>query len=285
MKKVTYLSQEPITLGWSHDLKFKASSENEVHFLRLNPIKQLQEEQHRFNTMKQIFSMGCPIQEPLYFEVEDETITQTFRWIDGESCEDTLLHYDLVDQYQLGVQAGKVLKAIHCIPAQSSEDIVFKLKIKVEMKIAAYLNCGIKLKQETLFLKWVEEGLAHVGTLPCTFQHGDYHVGNMVIKDKQLFVIDFNRSSDGDPWQEFDRIPFSVRISPAFGKGQVEGYFDGQPPQVFYQRLKFYCALNTISSIPWALNYSMEDVQVMQNIAEDIASWYQDDDWIPSWMK
>ncbi len=285
MKKVTYLSQEPITLGWSHDLKFKASSENEVHFIRHSPIKQLKEEQQRFNTMKQIFSKGFPIQEPLSFEVHDDTIIQTFRWIEGESCEDIILHFDEKDQYQLGVQAGRILKAIHGISAQADEDVAHKLRIKAEKKVTSYLNCGIKLKYEKHFIQWLNEGLDMLHSLPSSFQHGDYHVGNMIIKDKQLFVIDFNRSSDGDPWQDFDRIHFSARVSPSFARGQVEGYFDGQPPKAFYQRLKLYCAINTLSSIPWAINYSMKDVKIMQSIAEDIASWYQDDDWIPSWMK
>ena len=285
MKHYIYIKQEPITLGWSHDLKFKATTKDEAHFIRISPIKQLNEEKERFSVMKQLFELGCPIQEPLRFEVKDETIIQTFRWLEGESCEDTILRYDETDQHALGVQAGKILKIIHSIPAQSNDALAFKLKTKVEKKINAYLNCGIKLEHEELFLKWIEEGINQLRTLHSTFQHGDYHVGNMLIKDKELFVIDFNRSSEGDPWEEFDRIPFSARISPSFSKGQMKGYFDDQPPQAFYQRLKFYCALNTISSIPWALNYSMKDVEIMQRIAEDIASWYQDDECVPAWMK
>ncbi|MCD8574639.1 MAG: phosphotransferase [Erysipelotrichaceae bacterium] len=285
MKHYTYIRQEPITLGWSHDLKFKATTKDAVHFIRISSIKQLNEEQVRFSVMKQLFELGCPIQKPLCFEVKDESIIQTFQWIEGDSCEDTINQYDEKTQYQLGVQAGKILKVIHSIPSKSNEDMAFKLKIKAEKKIAAYINSGIQLKHETLFLKWVEEGLSHLGTLHSTFQHGDYHVGNMLIKDKDLLVIDFNRSSEGDPWQEFDRIPFSVRHSPSFSKGQIVGYFDGQPPKAFYQRLKLYCAINTLSSIPWAINYSMKDVKIMQSIAEDIASWYQDDEWVPTWMK
>lgn len=40
-----------------------------------------------------------------------------------------------------------------------------------------------------------------------SYQHGDYHVGNMIISpDNALSIIDFNRSDFGDPWEEFNRI-------------------------------------------------------------------------------
>ena len=36
---------------------------------------------------------------------------------------------------------------------------------------------------------------------PRTYQHGDYHIGNMMIgNDKRLYIIDFNRNDFGDPW-------------------------------------------------------------------------------------
>lgn len=42
---------------------------------------------------------------------------------------------------------------------------------------------------------------------PQTFQHGDYHVGNMIItKSRELGIIDLNRFDYGDPWEEFNRI-------------------------------------------------------------------------------
>lgn len=55
---------------------------------------------------------------------------------------------------------------------------------------------------------------------PRTYQHGDYHIGNMMIgDDKQLYIIDFNRNDFGDPWEEFNRIVWCAPNTPLFATG------------------------------------------------------------------
>ena len=44
--------------------------------------------------------------------------------------------------------------------------------------------------------------------------------------DKQLYIIDFDRYDFGNPWEEFNRIVWSVQAAPLFAAGMVNGYFD-----------------------------------------------------------
>ena len=70
---------------------------------------------------------------------------------------------------------------------------------------------------------------------PQCFQHGDYHVGNMMLENGEkplteaLKIIDFDRYDFGDPWEEFNRIVWSAVASPHFATGQLQGYFGGSP--------------------------------------------------------
>ena len=51
---------------------------------------------------------------------------------------------------------------------------------------------------------------------PQVYQHGDYHIGNMMIDHNgQLHVIDFNRNDYGDPWEEFNRIVWCAQKAPS----------------------------------------------------------------------
>lgn len=49
---------------------------------------------------------------------------------------------------------------------------------------------------------------------PQCFQHGDYHIGNMMIENGKLVVIDFDRYDFGDPWEEFNRIVWCAQRRP-----------------------------------------------------------------------
>jgi serine/threonine-protein kinase len=56
----------------------------------------------------------------------------------------------------------------------------------------------------------------------------------IVSPEGELRIIDFNRSDDGDPWEEFNRIVWSAAVCPHFATGQIHGYFDGNPPDEFF---------------------------------------------------
>jgi len=120
---------------------------------------------------------------------------------------------------------------------------------------------------------------------PRCYQHGDYHVGNMIIlPDNTLSIIDFNRFDFGDPWEEFNRIVWSATISPHFATGQIIGYFGGRPPIEFFKLLAFYISSNTLSSISWAITFGEKETITMKNQARDVLSWFDNmNNPIPTW--
>ena len=65
--------------------------------------------------------------------------------------------------------------------------------------------------------------------------------------DKQLYIIDFNRTDFGDPWEEFNRIVWCAEASPLFATGMVNGYFDYDVPIQFWKLLALYVSSNTLS--------------------------------------
>ena len=122
---------------------------------------------------------------------------------------------------------------------------------------------------------------------PNTFQHGDYHVGNMMInKDKELVIIDFDRSDYGDPWEEFNRLVWSIQVSHEFATGIVDGYFNKKVPVEFWELLALYMCLNSLSSLPWAIPYGEGEVKIMINQSNEILDWYDDmKSYVPKWYK
>lgn len=58
--------------------------------------------------------------------------------------------------------------------------------------------------------------------------------------NNKIEVIDFNRYDFGDPWEEFNRIVFSVHVSIPFVLGQINGYFNNSVPDKFFKLMALY---------------------------------------------
>ena len=96
------------------------------------------------------------------------------------------------------------------------------------------------------FIDYINDNRHLLKGRPQTYQHGDYHIGNMMIgRDGKLYIIDFNRNDYGDPWEEFNRIVWGAQKSPLFASGMVNGYFDHDVPMEFWKLLALYISSNT----------------------------------------
>ena len=148
-----------------------------------------------------------------------------------------------------------------------------------------YAECPLKYPGGEAFLNHIARSRHLLDDRAQTFQHGDYHTGNMMIdRSGVLTIIDFDRDDHGDPWEEFNRIVWCAQLSPAFASGMVDGYFDGDVPQEFWQLLALYICQNSVGSLPWAIPFGEEEIQVMQNQAAEILQWYDGfRTVIPSW--
>ena len=120
---------------------------------------------------------------------------------------------------------------------------------------------------------------------PQSYQHGDYHIGNMMITTEGvLTVIDFDKDDYGDPWEEFNRIVWSAQAAPDFARGMVDGYFGGDVPMEFWELLALYIGSNVLGSLPWAIPFGEKEVSVMRSQAVQVLQWYDNmKNVVPTW--
>lgn len=276
-----------IKKGWSADKKyFIQSSTGPDLLLRTSPIAESTRKAMEFGYLKELFSMALPVSEPLDIKGVKDTLYSLFAWVDGEDAEEVLPHLSKEEQYRLGVESGKILKQIHKIEApKETEEWESRFQRKIERKIQGYRECSLKFEKGELFLEVIEANQHLIKARPSTFQHGDYHIGNMILSaNKKLSIIDFNRWDYGDPWEEFNRIDFTAQLCPLFATGQLNGYFSGKPSPEFFKLLLLYISTNTLSALPWALNFSDAEVRTMRKKAATVLEWYGDmTRTIPSW--
>src|SRR5690554_7091708 len=78
-------------------------------------------------------------------------------WIYGQDAEEVISKLDVHKQYRYGLEAGKMLKIIHSIPAPK-EQIGWALRFneKIDRKIKMFNDCAIKFDGADNIVDYIE---------------------------------------------------------------------------------------------------------------------------------
>ncbi len=287
------INREPIEKGWSEDKKYRVTApDGTPYLLRVSRHGQYARRAAEFTFMQAVEFLGVPMCRPVELWEDEEGVCFLQSWIDGEDAEAVLPRLCEREQYARGVEAGRMLSRIHCLPAPADAepwDVYFNRKL--DRKLALYADCTLKYPFGTTFIDYIAAHRSLLSARPQVWHHGDYHVGNLMVgRDGVLYVIDFNRAAVGDPWEEFNRIVWSAQASPSFASGQVDGYFGvgegGAVPEAFWSLLALYIASNTLSSLPWAVPFGAGEIETMMRQASEILDWYDGmRRVVPSWYR
>ena len=281
-----FLSLDPISAGWSGDRKYRATDkQGRKFFLRITPPEKAERAKKSFELQERIHALGVPMCQPIECGDAEDGFYILQSWIEGENAEDRVPLMPENEQYKLGVESGLILKTIHSIQApDGAPDWETRFNAKIDRKIKGYFDCPIKFNGAEAFLDYIAQNRFLLRGRPQCFQHGDYHIGNMMIERGKLVIIDFDRFDYGDPWEEFNRIVWCAQSAPRFAAGMVDGYFDGSVPLEFWRLLALYISSNTLSSIPWAIPFGEEEVKTFLDQAAEILGWYDGmTKVVPSW--
>lgn len=275
--------------GWSGDRKYcVVTADGGKYLLRISDSERMERKRQEFEKMREVATLGIPMCLPIEFGVADEGVYSIQSWIDGVDAEEAVSAMQGPEQYAYGLEAGRILAKIHTIPApEDAEDWEARFNAKIDRKIAMYENCPLKYDRVEPFLEYIAENRHLLSDRPQSYQHGDYHIGNMMVDtDGRLMIIDFEKDDYGDPWEEFNRIVWCAQATPAFASGMVDGYFGGEVPMEFWKLLALYICSNTLSSLPWAVPFGEREIAVMRKQAAEVLEWYDDlKNVVPTWYR
>ena len=283
------VTRSPIDKGWSGDKKYCAvTSDGTKYLLRISAPDRLERKRREYEKMREVAALGIPMCRPIEFGTCAEGAYSIQTWIDGADAEPAVMDMAPVFQYRYGLDAGRILATIHSVPAPAdAPDWETRFNAKIDRKIAMYKACALKYEGGEAFLEYIAQNRHLLRGRPQSYQHGDYHIGNMMIdRSGILTVIDFDRDDFGDPWEEFNRIVWCAQAAPAFASGMVDGYFGGTVPEKFWKLLALYISSNTLSSLPWAIPFGEREIRVMQEQAAQVLGWYDGmKNALPSWYR
>ncbi len=287
----TFVKIIPIEKGMSGDKKYYVETEENKHLLlRVSDVSEYDRKKDEYELMKKMFSIGVPMPGTIDFGIcnANRNVYTLLEWIDGQEVEQIVTKMHKEDQYSLGVKSGKILKTIHSLSTQKDTiDWSTRYFSVIDERIKAFHSEGVPFLGNEKILYFLEANKYLLKNRHQSYHHGDYHIGNMIITtNDQLFVIDWHTvdfDNYGDPWYEFNRIGVEYY---AFASGQIDGYFDGNPPEPFWTLLAYYLSASAITSVVWAKYFAPERLNHILQLNSDILNWFDDmKNPIPTWYK
>lgn len=280
---------EKIGRGMSSDIKYKVKSADEgTLLLRLSSLDTDADKEQEYHRMQKLYQNHISVPRPIEFgRTEDGTMIYSLtEWVEGETLEAALKRKSPKEQYALGVKSGRLLNSIHALQkCDMSENWLDRYLKVIEPRIRAFKKEGIPFEGDTCILDYFEQNQHLLISRPQVLLHGDYHMGNMILSEKnEIIMIDWEKvdfDNIGDPWYEFNRIGVEY---PRFATGQIDGYFDGNPPEKFWKLLALYLSVSAITSIVWAKYFAPDELENIMALNRNILMWYDHMKRpIPSW--
>ncbi|WP_240666548.1 aminoglycoside phosphotransferase family protein [Longirhabdus pacifica] len=267
----------PIHKGYSADQKYvittteNHSKQKETQLLRTFAMEEMKHKQMEYEILEKMKELRIPCSKPIQIgSIPDLDIGyMLLSYVEGQDAAEALPYCSEKEQMQIGKEAGETLRLIHQVAAPPSLAPWYDRKIfKHQQYIEKYKACGVVIKKSEKILSFIEAHLPLMKGRPNLFQHDDFTVGNIIVKDKKFSgVIDFNRFDWGDPIHEFLKIGlFSRESSIPFCIGQINGYFNTkQPETLFWQLYSLYLAMSLISSVVWIIQVKPEELEQMMD--------------------
>ncbi|TYS65440.1 aminoglycoside phosphotransferase family protein [Bacillus infantis] len=278
-----------IVKGFSQDEKFMVSLKDKSKLLlKLFDLSGLPSKRQEFTILEKMHGYTVPCSQPIEIGEAGGKGYMITSFIEGKDAEEEIKHLSEQDQYAIGLEAGRQLRKMHQLHAPEGTPSWYKRKAEKHRKyVEAYSSCGVKIKHDDRIIDFIEENLHMLKNRPSSFQHDDYHPGNLIIQNKSLAgIIDFNRFDWGDPIHEFLKIGiFSRNISIPFSIGQIKGYHDQEEPgEAFWTLYSVYLGMCAFSTVIWTLKHTPENLEGMM---EKVYLFLEDHDYFskmrPKW--
>lgn len=248
-------SVEFIDAGFSKDRKFRIQTGEGSFLLRISAIDEERQRRFEFESISALYRAGFRCARAVQFSLHDAVCCGLYEYIEGECGYDRLPALSASVQHGIGLESGEQLRRMHgFFVAPEPVDEYFVRGGKFHKHVAMLADLGYTFSGQETALDYAEQNLHLLKNRPTTFRHGDYHPGNLIIREGHLAgIIDFNRCDFGDPYDDFYKTPFfGAPVSPDYARGLLIGYFEGDPPDTFWPLYNVFVAAVLPADIIWS---------------------------------
>lgn len=279
--------------GWSQNFKYRLKDICGNDFiLRVSDITLFDDKKREYDNITRLSQYDVLMPKPIEFGICNggKNVYMLLTWIDGVAVQDVIRKLEDNLQYQLGYSSGSLLRKIHAYstvkPKVSWGNVYGE---NIEKMINEYRKVNISIHHEQEIISYIYANKHLLDSRSQVIRHGDFHVGNLIITpDNEIGVIDFDKCAIGDGWEEFGGIVWAARLSEKFAKGQIDGYFSGEVPDVFFRLLALYIGLYALEHVVRSAMHHLDKMSIesIYSNTDFMTSMFNNfNTYIPNWYR
>lgn len=271
-------SLQPVSGGLSNAGKFKARVFEQDWMVKILPGNAVRDLWYKELAIRSDDRMACPKMHHLF---EDGTLCLMSPWIDGESLEERLLNGNKKDLQRFGEQAAQILLKLHQTPfeypgyVKQLQDRVYRACTQVE-------ELQLTFPEHEQCCDFLRKSVNNYGADHVCFVHKDIRPENFVVKDEQLYLIDFDNGSLGERATDFSYLTTmgGEQFFP-FSREVLQTYLTEIDSDDFWKKNLLYSTLQVVEYAIWKYQAKGKQVKLQ---ADNLCVQYDDfTSVIPMW--
>ena len=280
----------PIERRFSSEEKYEVTTDRSIYLLEFSPIKSFIRKKEEFELMKELYAIGVQCNKPIAIFKDDKLgkVYSILSFLPGYDARDNIAELSSAIQYEMGFHAGQDLKRITSLRSETNTWKQRKWQ-KHENYLKEYFAQDFRFRDDEKVIGFIENNYDRLESSTDFFQHDDFHLGNIIINDKNYVgVIDFNNYDWGDPLHEFIKLEWLTwPICEEFSRGQVEEYFGkNKIDDDDCLLISVYIAMSIPSTIVWTLKFHPQTMTYIEKRLYSILDHYDYFENInPDWAK
>lgn len=178
------VSAVPVRGGWSADEKLLVTLANGRRLLlRLAEAEKLARKRGEHALLLRAAALGLRVPEPVACGLleADGRAYLVLRWIEGAPLEPLLPTLAPGAQYRCGLEAGRILRVLHTLPAPADAPAWSeRFCRKIDRKFVLYTGCPLRFAGDDGLLACLAADRPLLAGRPQSMHHGDFHAGNLL---------------------------------------------------------------------------------------------------------
>lgn len=262
-------SLAPVSGGLSNAGKFKAQVCGQDWMIKILPGNAVRDLWYKELAVRSDDRMACPKKHHLF---EDGTLCLMSPWIEGESLETRLLRGSKEDLQHFGQQAAQILLKLHQIPFVYP-GYVKQLRDRVYGACAQAEELQLTFPQHEQCCDFLRSSMENYSADHVCFVHKDIRPENFVVKDEQLYLIDFDNGSLGERATDFSYLTTmgGEQFFP-FSKEVLQIYLSEIDFDDFWKKNLLYSTLQVVEYAIWKNQTKGKQVKLQ---AENLCAQYE----------
>lgn len=244
-------------------------------------LKPLVMSEGELKTYKEITGKNLPYFQTVPYIWEEKTVIWSMaKWVDGHLLDDNLWEADRLKYVENLDNAAKRIREIHDFSIM--EPSVYVNENIIDRKLSvSFLDDSTKTKLKSYILKNIEK----INSRKWSILHGDLHIENMLVTDRDILFIDMDDVFYGDPYRD---LVYAANIHKSAYEDLryfffLQSYFDEKISEDFWPIVNCYSIIKAIDIMAQEIELTHDHCSVFdfQSFLDDHDDLNSD---VPKWF-